>query len=79
MYISHKSNVLQTVHETEWQCRRLSKGMSKPEYWTCLDSVPSGDQPVVTYPSEDFTLVECTDENVQARLVQLTDYHAERE
>lgn len=77
MYISHKSNVLQQVHETEWQCRRLSKGLDKPEYWAWLDSVTSGDPPVVTYPSEDFTIVECTDENVQARLVQLNDYQAE--
>jgi len=77
MYISHKSNVLQTIHETEWQCRRNSKGMSKPEYWTWIESITSGDPPVVTYPSEDFTIVECTDEDVQARLNQLGDYSAE--
>ena len=77
MYISHKNNALQQVHETEWQCRRLSKGMSKPEYWTWIESITSGDPPVVTYPSEDFTIVECTDENVQERLNQLSDYQAE--
>ena len=77
MYISHKSNVIQQVHETEWQCRRNSKGMSKPEYWTWIESITSGDPPVVTYPSEDFTIVECTDEDVQARLIQLSDYQAE--
>ena len=74
MYISHKSNVLQTVHETEWQCRRLSKGMSKPEYWVWIETITSGDPPVVTYPSENFTIVECDDENVEARLTQLSDY-----
>ena len=42
MYISHKSNVLQTVHETEWQCRRIVKGLNKSEYWTWLASVTSG-------------------------------------
>ena len=47
MYISHKSNVLQFFHETEWQCRRLTKGLSKPEYWAWLDSVTSGDPPEV--------------------------------
>ena len=31
----------------------------------------------VTYPSEDFTIVECTDEDVQERLVQLNDYQAD--
>ena len=74
MYISHKSNVLQQVHETKWQCRRLSKGMSKPEYWVWIETITSGDPPVVTYPSENFTIVECDDENVEARLTQLSDY-----
>ena len=77
MYISHKSNVLQTVHETEWQCRRLVKGLNKSEYWTWLATITTQDEndnDVVTYPSEDFTIVECTDEDVQARIVQLDDY-----
>ena len=78
MFISHKSNVLQTVHETEWQCRRKVKGLDKSEYWAWLDSVTSGDPPVVDYSGETgYTIVECTDENVQARLVQLSDYQAE--
>ena len=75
MYISHKSNVLQTVHETEWQCRRKVKGLGKPEYWAWLDSVTSGDPPVVDLSGETgYVIVECTDEDVQARLVQLDDY-----
>ena len=75
MYISHKSNVLQTVHETEWQCRRKVKGLGKPEYWAWLDSVTSGDPPVADYSGETgYTIVECTDEDVQARLNQLEDY-----
>ena len=75
MFISHKSNVIQQIHETEWQCRRLSKGLSKPEYWEWLPTITSDDDPpVVTYPSENFTIVECTDENVQERLAQLNDY-----
>ena len=75
MFISHKSNVLQSFHETEWQCRRMSKGITKPEYWAWLDSVTSGDPPVVDYSGETgYVIVECTDEDVQARLVQLSDY-----
>ena len=77
MYISHKSNVLQTVHETEWQCRRMSKGMEKAEYWAWEETIKDSDG-VITYPSEDFTIVECTDENVQERLVQLSDYIGEK-
>ena len=79
MYISHKSNVLQKVHETEWQCRRNSKGQTKAEYWTWIASITTQDEnghDVVTYPSEDFTIVECTDEDVQARLNQLGDYQS---
>ena len=78
MYISHKSNVLQTFHETEWQCRRKVKGQNKSEYWTWLASVTSGDPPVVDLSGETgYVIVECTDENVQARLNQLGDYQAE--
>ena len=81
MFISHKSNVLQQVHETEWQCRRKSKGLDKSEYWAWLDSVTSvtGTAPdevsTVDLSGETgYTIVECTDENVQARLAQLGDY-----
>ena len=77
MFISHKSNVLQQVHETEWQCRRLTKGLDKPEYWVWLDSVTDVDG-VVDYSGETgYTIVECTDEDVETRLAQLSDYHAE--
>jgi len=72
MFISHKSNVLLQYHESEWQCRRLSKGMSKPEYWAWLESITKDNK--VTYPSEDFTIIEIQDENVSERLSQLEDY-----
>ena len=73
MFISHKSNVIQHIRDTEWQCRRKSKGMSKPEYWAWLESVTTDG--VVDYSGETgYTIVECIDENVQERLVQLDDY-----
>jgi hypothetical protein len=74
MYISHKSNVLQTVHETEWQCRRFTKGLTKPEYWAWLDSVTDADGVVDLSGESGYTIVECTDEDVQTRLNQLGDY-----
>jgi hypothetical protein len=81
MYISHKANVIQTFHETEWQCRREAKELDKSEYWTWIGTITTQDDnghDVVTYPSEDFTIVECTDEDVQARLLQLDDYVSEK-
>jgi len=49
--------------------------MTKPEYWAWVDSVTSGDPPVADYSGETgYTIVECTDEDVNARLVQLSDY-----
>ena len=74
MYISHESNVLQQVHEVEWDCRRSSKGLNNTEYWTWLATITDADG-VVTYPSETFTIVEVVDEDdVSVRLSQLNDY-----
>ena len=75
MFISHKNNVMQTFQETEWKCRTIEKGMTKPEYWAWLDSVTSGDPPVADFSGETgYTIVECIDEDVQTRLKQLGDY-----
>ena len=74
MFISHKSNVIQQIHETEWQCRRNTKGLSKPEYWAWEETIKDYDG-VPEYSGENgYTIVECTDENVEARLGQLNDY-----
>ena len=73
MFISHKNNVIQHIHELEWNCRRKTKGMTNPEYWAWLESVTTDG--VADYSGEtDYTIVECTDENVQERLVQLDSY-----
>ena len=74
MFISHKSNVLQQIHETEWQCRKNTKGMTKPEYWAWEETIKDSDG-VPDYSGETgYTIVECTDEDVNARLSQLGDY-----
>ena len=74
MFISHKSNVIQQIHETEWQCRRNTKGLSKPEYWAWEETIKDSDG-VPDYSDETgYTIVQCTDEDVEARLVQLNDY-----
>ena len=76
MFISHKNNVIQHIHELEWNCRRKTKGITKPEYWAWLESVTTDG--VVDYSGETgYTIVECTDEDVGTRLAQLNDYQAE--
>ena len=78
MYISHKSNVIQYLTDVEWDCRRKTKGMTKPEYWAWIETITSGDPPEVDYSGETgYTIVECTDEDVNARLAQLSDYQAD--
>ena len=73
MFISHKNNVIQQIADTDWDCRRKTKGLSKLEYWAWLDSVTTDG--VADYSGETgYTMVECTDENVQARLDQLNNY-----
>ena len=75
MFIAHKSNQILSIDEKKWDCRRKAKEIKTfAEYWTWEPTITSGDPPVITYPSEDFSIVECTDENVQERLVQLSDY-----
>ena len=58
MYISHKSNVIQQTHETEWQCRRRTKGLTKPEYWAWEETIKDSDG-VPDYSGEtDYSIVE---------------------
>jgi len=61
MYIAIKDKKLIVVHEVEWQCRRKAKGLSKPQYWTWLETVTSEDENgVKTYDfsGEDYEIVE---------------------
>ena len=75
MYISHKSNVIQQISETDWNCRRKTKGLSKPEYFAWLDSVTTDG--VADYSGETgYTMEECIDEDVYTRLSQLREYES---
>ena len=56
MYIATKDTKVIAIHETEWQCRRKAKGLSKPEYWTWLESVTTEDVP--DYSGEAYEIVE---------------------
>ena len=61
MFIATKDTKVIAIHETEWQCRRKAKKLSKPEYWTWLESVTTEDENgVKTYDfsGEDYKIVE---------------------
>ena len=75
MFIAYKKsgNNLIARRGTEWQCRMTAKGIDLAAYNTWLATITDAEG-VVTYPSEDFTIVECTDEEVGTRLSQLQDY-----
>ena len=50
--------------------------MSKPEYWAWEETIKDSDG-VPDYSGETgYTIVECTDEDAQSRLVQLSDYES---
>ena len=43
-YISHKSNIIQSIHELEWECRKAVKGIATDsEYWTWLETITDAD------------------------------------
>ena len=74
MFISHKNNVIQHIRAQEWNCRRMSKGMTMPEYWAWEETIKDSDG-VPDYSGETgYTIVECKDEDVEERLGQLGDY-----
>ena len=75
MFISHKSNTIIAHAQVEWECRQKSKGLSLDAYWAWIKTITSGDPPVIDYSGETgYTIVECTDEDVDTRLGQLDDY-----
>ena len=83
MYISHKSNVILKISNTEFECRRKTKGLNMEQYnaWiktiTTVEDTGVEDAPKTTidYSGETgYTIVECIDEDVQTTLVQLQNY-----
>ena len=77
MYIAHKSNTILSFHGLEWECRRMAKELATHNYWPWLKTVTSTDSDgneTYDFSGESYTIVECNDEDVQTRLVQLDDY-----
>ena len=73
MFIAVKNKKIIAIHEADWQCRMKAKGLSKPEYWAWLETIKDSDGNP-DYSGEDYTIVECMDEDVTARLGQLRNY-----
>ena len=48
--------------------------MSKPEYWVWLETIKDSDGNPDYSDETEYTIVECTDEDVGARLIQLDRY-----
>ena len=79
MFIATKDTKVIAIHEVEWQCRRSAKGLSKPEYWTWLESVTT--EGVPDYSGEDYEIVETdsplsyesTDEDGVARIISFNE------
>ena len=73
MFVAHKSNQILSIDDKKWDCRRKAKGIKTfAEYWTWEKTITDSDG-VITYPSEDFTIVECTDED-GSRIEKLMSY-----
>ena len=61
MFIATKDTKVIAIHELEWQCRREVKGLSKPEYWTWLESITTEDENGIKsydFSGEDYEIVE---------------------
>tara|TARA_B100000925_G_C21803995_1_gene385872 strand:+ start:100 stop:624 length:525 start_codon:yes stop_codon:yes gene_type:complete len=61
MFIAIKDTKLIAIHEVEWQCRRKAKSLSRPEYWTWLESVTTEDEKgnkTYDFSGEDYEIVE---------------------
>ena len=69
MFVAIKDSKIIAIHEEDWRCRLIAKGLDKPNYWKWLETVTSGgtsstDPPVYDYSGEDYTL-EDTNVNVE--------------
>ena len=64
MFIAVKDSKVTAIHETEWQCRRLAKGLDKSAYWTWLKTVTTEDEKGTKsydFSGEDYEIVEVND------------------
>ena len=61
MFIAIKDTKVICIHEVEWRCRKDAKGLTKPEYWTWLESVTTKDEngfKIYDFSGEDYEIVK---------------------
>ncbi len=64
MFVAIKDTKVISIQELEWECRREVKGITKPEYWTWLESVttvtgtPPDERKTYDYSGENYEIHE---------------------
>ena len=75
MYISHKNNIIQAIHETELGCRRTTKKMLPEEFNKWYESLIDPETGIADFSGEtDYTIVLVSGESVNKRLGELSEY-----
>ena len=65
MFIAHKSNKIISIHEIEWECRRIAKGLATRKYWPWLATVTSVDsdgKETFDFSDEDYEIILVNDD-----------------
>ena len=80
MFVSYNSStkVIIWVDDREWSCRKRAKKLTTPDYWAWEETIKDSDGVPDFSGETGYTIVECTDENVNARLKELSDYIEQR-
>ena len=64
MFVAIKDTKVISIQELEWECRRHAKRLSKPAYWTWLESVttvtgtPPDERKTYDFSGEDYEIHE---------------------
>ena len=61
MFIAHKSNKIISIHEIEWECRRIAKGLATRKYWPWLKTITTIDSDgneTYDFSDEDYEIIE---------------------
>ena len=56
MFIGTRDTKVIAIHDTEWRCRMISKGMDKPSYWNWIKSITT--EGIPDYSAEDYEIHE---------------------